>query len=486
MTTATRASQKTKRTPVPMNGGDTPKLLATINAMGAQPGHATHAAVTAVKTDTRQRCQRALKMLLTQRGDSFIEVERILADDPGCVFGHCLRTALIVRADNAARRSMVAASVATIEAACPDIDQPARRHATAARAWLEGNSALAATLYSGVVVDWPHDILALTVAHALDFHLGKPHMMRDRIAQVLPRWTAAVPGYPSILAMYAFSLEENGQYRRAETMARRALALDPEHAGAIHVVAHVIEMQGRAHDGLAFLAETETVWAEGTALSLHLAWHRALFYLEASDFKSALATYDALIASASTTDISALADGSALLWRLQLQNIDVRERWRMLASRWEMQTLTDARSFYIVHAMMAFAAAERAAAAERLIEALPGTDLDETSSLSPEDVIALPLCEALLAFARSDYAACVKWLERVRHIAHRCGGSLAQCDLIHLTFTEAALRARKAYLGCTLVAGRTAQKPASGDACAAVMFLKPTRSAASGYLQPVK
>ena len=177
--------------------------------------------------------------------------------------------------------------------------------------------------------------------------------------------------------MYAFSLEENGQYRRAEKMARRALALDPEHAGAIHVVAHVMEMQGRAHDGLAFLAETETVWAEGTALSLHLAWHRALFYLEASDFKSALATYDALIASASTTDISALADGSALLWRLQLQNIDVRERWRMLASRWEMQTLTDARSFYIVHAMMAFAAAERAAAAERLIEALPGTDLDE-------------------------------------------------------------------------------------------------------------
>ena len=169
MTTATRASQKTKRTPVPMNGGDTPKLLATINAMGAQPEHATPAAVAAVKTDTRQRCQRALKMLLRQRGDSFIEVERILADDPGCMFGHCLRTALIVRADNAARRSMVAASVATIEAACPDIDQPARRHATAARAWLEGNSALAATLYSGVVVDWPHDILALTVAHALDF-----------------------------------------------------------------------------------------------------------------------------------------------------------------------------------------------------------------------------------------------------------------------------------------------------------------------------
>jgi len=48
----------------------------------------------------------------------------------------------------------------------------------------------------------------------------------------------------------------------------------------------------------------------------------------------------------------------------------------------------------------------------------------------------------------------------VRHIAHRCGG-LAQCDLIHLTFTEAALRARRARLARALVAERTAQKPAS-------------------------
>ena len=70
-------------------------------------------------------------------------------------------------------------------------------------------------------------------------------------------------------------------------------------------------------------------------------------------------------------------------------------------------------------------------------------------------------CKALLAFAHGDYAACVEWLVRVRHIAHRCGGSLAQCDLIHLTFTEAALRARKGNLARALVAERTAQKPTS-------------------------
>ena len=82
-------------------------------------------------------------------------------------------------------------------------------------------------------------------------------------------------------------------------------------------------------------------------------------------------------------------------------------------------------------------------------------------SLLPEDALAGTLCEALLAFARSDYAACVEWLERVRDLARRCGGSVAQCDVIHLTLTEAALRARQERLARALVAERTARKPAS-------------------------
>jgi hypothetical protein len=39
-------------------------------------------------------------------------------------------------------------------------------------------------------------------------------------------------------------------------------------------------MQGRAREGLAFLATTESAWIEGTGFSVHLAWHRALFHLD--------------------------------------------------------------------------------------------------------------------------------------------------------------------------------------------------------------
>ena len=102
------------------------------------PAIKCHAASTATEpnADLLARCEHALELLLTYRGNPSAELGRVLAEDPQCVFGHCLRAASIVRADATAERSTLAASVAIIEAACPDIDNPARRHAAAARAWL--------------------------------------------------------------------------------------------------------------------------------------------------------------------------------------------------------------------------------------------------------------------------------------------------------------------------------------------------------------
>jgi tetratricopeptide (TPR) repeat protein len=409
----------------------------------------------------RRSCEHALELLLTHRGNVVAEIDRILADDPQCIFGHCLRIALAVSADSVAARPAVAASVSAIEAACPDPNSSARRHAAGARAWLDGDQSLALEYYGAIVIDWPRNVLALFVAHALDFRLGRRRMMRDRIAQVLPEWHSGARGFASVLAMYAFALEENGQYRRAEKMARRALAIDPSHPGAIHVVAHVLEMQGRAREGLAFLATTEPAWAEDNAFSVHLAWHRALFQLDMDDPVSALATYDAQIVNAHVSGMSVLADASALLWRLRLQDIEVGPRWQELADHWQRKPLENARPFYVAHAMMAFAAAGRIAIAGELLEAFSQHQAANTSLAVPEEALVAPFCEALLAFVGKDYAACVGWLTRVQHIAHRCGGSLAQCDLIHLTFTEAALRARLEHLARALVAERATQKPKS-------------------------
>jgi len=158
---------------------------------------------------------------------------------------------------------------------------------------------------------------------------------------------------------------------------------------------------------------------------------------------------------------SKIADASALLWRLHLRNISVGERWRSLADRWETQTLADMRPFYIVHAMMAFAATGRQAAAQRMFDERSQVETRGASALYAENALIQPLCKALLAFAHGDYTSCVELLVRVRHLAHRCGGSLAQCDLVHLTVTEAALRARNEKVARALVAERSVQKPSS-------------------------
>jgi hypothetical protein len=137
----------------------------TISESKMKPAHqTTKPATVEPNVNLLERLEHALELLLTHRANPSVEIERVLAEDPQCVFGHCLRAAIIVRADAVAARSTLAASVAAIEAACPDIDDPARRHADAARAWLEADSALALERYGSIVIDWPRDILALVVA----------------------------------------------------------------------------------------------------------------------------------------------------------------------------------------------------------------------------------------------------------------------------------------------------------------------------------
>lgn len=409
-------------------------------------------------TDSVEPFRPILEGFLASRGNFSRDIDVSLAADPDSLFGHCLRAAIIVRGDDTRRRSAVAESVNVIEVISHDANSQARRHASAARAWFDGDHALALERYGAIIVDFPRDILALVVAHALDFRLGFRRMLRDRIAQVLPEWHVGMPGYASVLAMYAFGLEENGQFRRAEKVARRALQIDTRHPGAMHVIVHAMEMQGRGREGLEFLAASEPAWTD-TSFAVHLAWHRALFHLDADDAQSALAVYDSQIARSRA--ISELSDASALLWRLQLAGLELGERWSQLADLWNSQNLADARPFYIAHAMMAFAAAHRMDAVQRVFDLLRHAETNGVPALHPEETLFAPLCEALFAFASGDYAICVERLERVRHIAHECGGSHAQCDIVQLTLVEAALRASRANLARALVAERAAEKPFS-------------------------
>jgi hypothetical protein len=404
--------------------------------------------------------ERALDSLFRSDGQSLATIEDALARDPAFVAGHCLRAALLILRGTDAPAAALAASIDAI-AARNDANARERRHAAAAACWLHGDASGALRHYGALVVDHPRDRLALAMAHALDFRLGQRTMLRDRIAAVLPHWNARDRGYAHVLAMHAFGLEETGDYDGAQDAARRSLDLVPDNPAAIHVIAHVHEMRDSPGQGIEWLRATQPVWGRNPGFGVHLAWHLALFQLDADRVGEALATYDTLIAPRLAGGNGALVDASALLWRLKLLGTGSQGRWREVTGRWMRQRAIGTRAFELIHAVIAFAASRQYRRARRLARRLEHDALIHGRSGADELAVARPLARAVIAFCHGDYGRAVASIEAIRAAADRCGGSVAQCDLIHLTLLEAALRARRDRLARVLASERAARRPAS-------------------------
>ena len=113
-----------------------------------------------------------------------------------------------------------------------------------------------------VAAEHPRDLLALQAGHLLDFFRGDCRMLRDRIARALPAWSPDVPGYHAVLGMHAFGLEETGDYAAAEKTGRDAVERERRDSWAQHAVAHVMEMQGRQQDGIAWMRDNTDGWSQ--------------------------------------------------------------------------------------------------------------------------------------------------------------------------------------------------------------------------------
>ena len=138
----------------------------------------------------------------------------------------------------------------------------------------------------------PRDALALLAGHQIDFFTGNSRMLRDRIARAMPAWSPGMAGYHATLAMHAFGLEEMGDYARAERLGREAIGIEPRDGWAQHAVAHVMEMQSRQRDGIAWMRDNAEAWTGDSFFQVHNWWHLALFHYELGEIDEALALFD--------------------------------------------------------------------------------------------------------------------------------------------------------------------------------------------------
>ena len=143
-----------------------------------------------------------------------------------------------------------------------------RAHLAAAQAWLDRDMGRSLHLYGEIAERDPKDTLALRVAHFGDLQWGRTDMLRERIAAALRHWHAGEPGYGHVLAMYAFGLAEAADPALADAVGREALRFEPRQCGAVHAVAHALEMQGRSADGAAWLEGTRGIWRASPAFAV--------------------------------------------------------------------------------------------------------------------------------------------------------------------------------------------------------------------------
>jgi tetratricopeptide (TPR) repeat protein len=262
--------------------------------------------------------------------------------------------------------------------------------------------------------------------------------------------------------MYAFGLEEMGDYARAEDVGRRALDAEPLDCWAHHAVTHVMEMQGRAEDGVAWMAARERWWAaDDNFFKIHNHWHRALFHLDLGQPQTALALYDDAVRKTRSCVAVDLVDASALLWRLHLMGHEVGERWSELAEAWLAHADGRSYPFNDWHAVMACLGAGRDADVLRIEADMRAAAAEATPLAEWIRSSGLPLLQGFRAFWHGDFAGATELLLPARAIANRFGGSHAQRDVIDWTLTEAALRAGHDDLAEALAHERLALKPRS-------------------------
>ncbi len=415
--------------------------------------------VSTARRDAIDACDDAIELFHGYYGNPIEALDRAIALEPDAVLPRVAKAGILLTTSEKALLPLAAAEIA---AAGARGNERERGHVAACRAWLGGDWRGAVRRWGDVLLDHPRDSLALQLAHVGDFFLGQSQMLRDRVARVLPYWRESTPGYNFVLGMHAFGLEECGDYVRAEQTGRHALELNARDPWAVHAVAHVMEMQGRLPEGIAWLASRASDWSPDNGFAYHNWWHLALYYLDLGEHAQVLELYDARIRPARSQVILEMIDATAMLWRLHLRGVEVGNRWAELADAWEPLAADAHYAFNDAHAMMAFVAAGRDAAARTVLAGLRAAAADGAGThAAMAREVGLPVGVALAAFGRGEWDVVIEMLRPVRLVAHRFGGSHAQRDILSLTLIEAALRGGQSKLARALAAERTQVKPSS-------------------------
>ena len=385
---------------------------------------------------------------------------RVLAEDPDFALAHAVKGLMLL---SLARRELLATAEACLQAARgADERRPATRRERmfieALAHWLGEEPQRAAAHLESILNEHPRDALAVKLAHGLRFMLGDQREMLEFLQRVAPGFDADHPFASFVHGCHAFALEERGLYRDAERKGREAVALNPRDAWGRHAVAHVLEMNGRADEGIRWLADGRS-FAHANNLRAHIVWHLALFRLERRETTEVLRLYDEEIRADRTDDYRDIANGASLLARLELAGVAVGDRWDELAMKAEGRIHDRRLVFADLHYLLALLGAGKTDGAQALADDLirlrrPKDGLAGAEAANSGGLAA----QALIAFGNDDFEAAARQFGLARMSLLAIGGSHAQRDLFEQFHIESLVRAGNHDLAARLLEDRLARR----------------------------
>jgi tetratricopeptide (TPR) repeat protein len=398
----------------------------------------------------------AIEQLVSLSGDPMVLADEAAARDPELVLARVLQGYLALYAGSASGLQRARALVGDLDPWGLETGERELLHVLAVQSWADGEWERAASFLERALLHESRDLLALKVAQDLYFFIGNQQDLRDVVERVSGAWPSDRPGYGYVCGMYAFGLEENGQYDAAEKQARRALEQNPRDVWAVHAQAHIFEMEGAQRLGVAFLRRSVDDWAS-SYFATHNWWHRALYHLELREVDEALALYDGPIRATRSSEWLDVDDAASLLWRLHLFGVDIGDRATTLLEDVEGLLDDPVSVFNDWHAVMIAGLAGAPEVCEQLI--LLNRSASDGTNRRAIEAAGLQLLGGFAAFAGGDATRALHRLIDVASKSHVVGGSHAQRDVIDLTLIAAAARSGDVSLAEGLLATRTERKP---------------------------
>ena len=421
-------------------------------------------AVTSSSDEAVEFFNKSVTGYLGLRSDVGAELKGMFGADPDILMGHVLKGYFYKLFANPVlngrtEQAIVAAEKSASERGATDREH---RHIDALKAWSSGDLAGAVQVWEKILLEYPLDAVALRLAYHTYFYLGDTANGRDLSARVMHAWHENVPCYGFVLGVYAFALEEAGDYELAERSGRRAVELNAGDIWAVHSICHVLEMQGRYREGVDWVKSTEPGWRHCNNFRYHIWWHRALFHIELEQFDDVLDQYDTEVRADKSNEYLDICNAASLLWRLEVRGIAVGDRWEELATQSEDRIDDHVLAFVDAHFLMALIGSGRNASASRMLKSLDGfTSEHAVTEARVTERVGLPLCKALVAFHDGEHGQAVDLLLPIRYDVLTLGGSHAQRDLFVETLIHSALRSGRFALARSLLSERTALKPQS-------------------------